>query len=93
MLALVARQVLGRLTAGSVDAAPLVAALAGSARDDRLLVWSARAAVRHSLDEAREQGAAVLAVCPFYAGWISRHPAYRDLLYSEQSRAADGGTR
>ncbi|MFF8557743.1 GNAT family N-acetyltransferase [Streptomyces albidoflavus] len=51
------------------------------------------ALVRHSLDEAREQGAAVLAVCPFYAGWISRHPAYRDLLYSEQSRAADGGTR
>ncbi|MEY6569767.1 GNAT family N-acetyltransferase, partial [Streptomyces sp. PGLac3x] len=49
--------------------------------------------VRHSLDEAREQGAAVLAVCPFYAGWISRHPAYRDLLYSEQSRAADGGPR
>ena len=39
------------------------------------------------------KGAAVLAVCPFYAGWISRHPAYRDLLYSEQSRAADGGTR
>ncbi|MFB6593447.1 GNAT family N-acetyltransferase [Streptomyces diastaticus] len=47
--------------------------------------------VRRSLDEAREQGAAVLAACPFYAGWISRHPAYRDLLHSERSRAADRG--
>ncbi|KLN33739.1 hypothetical protein FB00_16120 [Cellulosimicrobium funkei] len=44
VLALVARQVLDSLTAGSVDAAPLVAALAGSAQDGRVLVWSARAA-------------------------------------------------
>lgn len=47
------------------------------------------ALVRRSLDDARRRGAAVLAVCPFYAGWISRHPAYRDLLYSEQSRVTD----
>ncbi|MCO7271650.1 DUF4012 domain-containing protein [Cellulosimicrobium cellulans] len=44
VLALVAREVLGSLTTGEGDAAALVDALAGSARDGRLLVWSARAA-------------------------------------------------
>ncbi|MFD4991846.1 DUF4012 domain-containing protein [Cellulosimicrobium cellulans] len=44
VLALAAREVLGSLTTGDGDAAALVDALAGSARDGRLLVWSARAA-------------------------------------------------
>ncbi|MBN0040009.1 DUF4012 domain-containing protein [Cellulosimicrobium cellulans] len=44
VLALVAREVLGSLTTGEGDAAALVDALARSARDGRLLVWSARAA-------------------------------------------------
>ncbi|WP_165986030.1 GNAT family N-acetyltransferase [Streptomyces sp. YIM 98790] len=38
------------------------------------------ALVRHSLDEAREQGLRVVAACAFYAGWIAKHPEYADLL-------------
>ncbi len=33
------------------------------------------------LDYARAEGLSVLPVCPFIAGWISRHPDYADLLY------------
>ncbi|MFE9252681.1 GNAT family N-acetyltransferase [Streptomyces sp. NPDC007088] len=47
------------------------------------------ALVRTSLDAARASGTPVLAVCPFYAGWIARHPAYQDLLYREESRVRD----
>ncbi|MFI6883612.1 GNAT family N-acetyltransferase [Streptosporangium canum] len=47
------------------------------------------ALVRASLDEARESGLSVLAVCPFYLAWISRHPEYADLLYQNRSRVSD----
>ncbi|MFJ8533823.1 GNAT family N-acetyltransferase [Streptomyces sp. NPDC093591] len=43
------------------------------------------ALARASLDEARAAGLRVLATCPFYAGWIDRHPEYADLLYQNQS--------
>ena len=36
---------------------------------------------RHSLTEARRRGLTVIPVCPFYQGWIQRHPRYRDLVY------------
>jgi predicted GNAT family acetyltransferase len=36
--------------------------------------------VRHVLDEARERGLAVLPLCPFVRGWISRHEDYLDLV-------------
>jgi predicted GNAT family acetyltransferase len=36
--------------------------------------------VRHALDAAREQGLAVLPVCPFVRAWIARHPDYVDLV-------------
>jgi predicted GNAT family acetyltransferase len=35
---------------------------------------------RHALDAARERGLAVLPLCPFVRGWISRHPDYLDLV-------------
>jgi NADPH:quinone reductase-like Zn-dependent oxidoreductase/predicted GNAT family acetyltransferase len=38
------------------------------------------ALVRVSLDEARAKGVPVVPVCPFYAGWIARHPDYQDLV-------------
>ncbi len=44
---------------------------------------------RTSLDEARAAGVKVLAVCPFYAGWIARHQEYADLLYQNRSTVAD----
>ncbi|MET7352974.1 GNAT family N-acetyltransferase [Streptomyces mirabilis] len=47
------------------------------------------ALVRSSLDEARSAGLAVLPVCPFYAGWIARHPDYQALLYSGKSKVSD----
>lgn len=47
------------------------------------------ALVRSSLDAARAEGTAVLAVCPFYAGWIARHADYQDLLYAKKSDVSD----
>ncbi|WP_405819819.1 GNAT family N-acetyltransferase [Streptomyces sp. NBC_00838] len=47
------------------------------------------ALVRASLDEARAANLRVLATCPFYAGWIARHPDYQDLLYQSRSRVSD----
>ncbi|MFE9203402.1 GNAT family N-acetyltransferase [Micromonospora sp. NPDC007230] len=47
------------------------------------------ALVRTSLDEARAVGLPVLPTCPFYAGWIARHPDYQDLVYQSRSRVAD----
>ncbi|WP_436774353.1 GNAT family N-acetyltransferase [Yinghuangia sp. YIM S09857] len=47
------------------------------------------ALVRTSLDEARRTGMAVLPTCPFYAGWIARHPDYQDVLYQSRSRVTD----
>ena len=42
------------------------------------------ALARTSLDAARAEGTPVLAACPFYAGWIERHPGYQDLLVPEE---------
>jgi predicted GNAT family acetyltransferase/glutaredoxin len=36
-----------------------------------------------ALDDAREQGLAVVPLCPFIAGYIERHPEYRDLVAPE----------
>ncbi|MDL5206036.1 GNAT family N-acetyltransferase [Streptomyces sp. ALI-76-A] len=47
------------------------------------------ALARTSLDEARAAGLRVLATCPFYAVWISRHPEYADLLYQARSKVSD----
>ncbi|MCX5202915.1 N-acetyltransferase [Streptomyces sp. NBC_00237] len=47
------------------------------------------ALVRESLDTARAEGLRVLAVCPFYSGWIQRHPEYADLLYQSRSSVTD----
>jgi uncharacterized protein len=35
---------------------------------------------RFALDQAREQGVAVLPFCPFVNAWIERHPEYVDLV-------------
>jgi uncharacterized protein len=40
---------------------------------------------RHSLDEARARGERVRPLCPFYAGWIERHPEYQDLVVEGRS--------
>lgn len=38
--------------------------------------------VRAALDHVRDQGLAVLPLCPFVKSWIRRHPDYADLVYS-----------
>ncbi|MCA2204997.1 GNAT family N-acetyltransferase [Streptomyces griseoincarnatus] len=47
------------------------------------------ALARTALDEARAAGLRVLATCPFFAGWIARHPEYQDLLYQSRSKVSD----
>jgi predicted GNAT family acetyltransferase len=44
---------------------------------------------RTALDEARELGLRVVALCPFVDGWIKRHPEYEDLRFEPASRVAD----
>ena len=47
------------------------------------------ALARGALDEARAQGLRVLAVCPFFDGWIGKHPEYEDLRYVPASQVSD----
>ncbi|MFJ8967126.1 GNAT family N-acetyltransferase [Lentzea sp. NPDC102401] len=47
------------------------------------------ALARAGLDEARAAGLLVLPTCPFFAGWIARHPEYHDLVYQSRSRVSD----
>ncbi|WP_329132766.1 N-acetyltransferase [Streptomyces sp. NBC_01476] len=47
------------------------------------------ALARGALDEARAQGLRVVAICPFFEGWIERHPEYQDLLYEAASQVTD----
>ncbi|MBC6457270.1 GNAT family N-acetyltransferase [Actinomadura sp. HBU206391] len=47
------------------------------------------ALARAALDDARRRGLPVLAICPFIAGWMSRHPEYQDLAYQNRSTATD----
>nr|MDT0664404.1 GNAT family N-acetyltransferase [Micromonospora sp. DSM 115978] len=34
-----------------------------------------------ALDDVRARGLAVVPLCPFFKGWIARHPDYADLVY------------
>lgn len=47
------------------------------------------ALVAAALDDARAQGLRVLAICPFFSGWVVRHPDYQDLLYEPSSTVKD----
>ncbi|MFE4535258.1 GNAT family N-acetyltransferase [Streptomyces scopuliridis] len=47
------------------------------------------ALARTALDDARAANLRVLATCPFFAGWIARHPEYEDLLYQSRSKVSD----
>lgn len=41
------------------------------------------ALVRGALDDIREQGGTVVALCPFVSNWISKHDDYRSLVDDE----------
>ncbi|MEN8654517.1 GNAT family N-acetyltransferase [Streptomyces sp. 21So2-11] len=47
------------------------------------------ALARESLDAARAAGLRVLAVCPFYGGYLARDPEYADLAYQSRSQVSD----
>ncbi|MEU9330897.1 GNAT family N-acetyltransferase [Streptomyces canus] len=85
-----------------VDAQPRVAGVAEYIRTTELVAFVhtevapeyegrgvGSALVRTALDEARASGLRVLATCPFFAGWIARHPEYQDLLYQSRSKVSD----
>lgn len=36
--------------------------------------------VRYALDDVRNKNGQVIALCPYVARWIDRHPEYQDLL-------------
>ena len=38
------------------------------------------ALARYALDDARDRGLYVRALCPFIRGWMARHPEYNDLI-------------
>ena len=45
-----------------------------------------------ALDHAREQGAPVVPLCPFIAGWLDKHEDYQDLVDREALRYLESGT-
>jgi predicted GNAT family acetyltransferase len=82
-----------------VDGEPEVAGIAGYIRTRELVAFVhtevapeyegrgvGSALARTALDQARAANLRVLATCPFFAGWIARHPEYQDLLYQSRSR-------
>jgi len=44
---------------------------------------------RTSLDEARAAGLGVLPYCPFYRGWIKKHPDYLELVPEDRRAEFD----
>lgn len=44
------------------------------------------ALVRGALDDVRQRGLPVLALCPFVKTWIARHPDYADLVQDVQEQ-------
>jgi predicted GNAT family acetyltransferase len=45
--------------------------------------------VKAALEDAREQGLAVLPFCPFVRGYIERHPEYLDLVPADHRKEFD----
>lgn len=47
------------------------------------------AIIRTSLDEIRSAGVYdVIPICPFYKGWIEKHPDYADLVHATHTSEA-----
>jgi predicted GNAT family acetyltransferase len=46
--------------------------------------------VKTALDDARTQHLAVVPFCPFVAGYIRRHPDYKDLVHPEYRDLVEG---
>lgn len=48
---------------------------------------------RYVLDDARRRGLAVVPICPYVAGFIKRHPDYRDLVpdWAQERYLTDSG--
>jgi predicted GNAT family acetyltransferase len=53
--------------------------------------------VRRALDDVRTKGALVVPGCPFVAGWIRRHPDYKDIVdnktWHDYKRSRQAGRR
>ena len=46
--------------------------------------------VKAALDDARAEHLAVVPFCPFVAGYIRRHPDYKDLVHGEYRDLVEG---
>ncbi|WP_432495577.1 GNAT family N-acetyltransferase [Kineococcus gypseus] len=47
---------------------------------------AASAVVRGALDDVRARGTTAVALCPFVARWIARHPEYADVVHVPATR-------
>ena len=47
--------------------------------------------VRGALDDAREQGLKIVAICPFVEAFVHDHPEYADLAVPDPARRPKGG--
>lgn len=48
------------------------------------------ALARFALDDVRAKGLYIIPLCPFIAGFINRHPDYKDLVDSEMLATING---
>lgn len=46
--------------------------------------------VQSALDDVRAQGGSIVAICPFFASFIKRHPEYDDLVDMELTERING---
>ncbi len=44
---------------------------------------------REAIESVRAEGLQVLAICPFIAGWLARHPEYANLQYRPTTKVTD----
>ncbi|SDD66506.1 hypothetical protein SAMN05216174_11562 [Actinokineospora iranica] len=47
------------------------------------------ALARAALEDAKGRGLPVLAICPFIAAWMRKHPEFLDLAYQNRSSVSD----
>ena len=50
----------------------------------------ASALIRHGLDQARQRGLLVIAVCPFVKDYLTRHPEDDDIVVGRPGVSPDG---
>lgn len=69
---------------------PQVVAFVHTEVDPAFEGWGVGSALAQAgIESVHAAGGRVLAICPFIAGWLARHPEYADLEYRSTSTATD----